>query len=258
MNDVVIDVKQISKKFKLSKKQQKALDIKDKYKIAVKELSFQVYKGEIYGLLGPNGAGKTTTMRMLATLYKPTSGTAIIAGYDVIEEEEMIRKNIGFLTGDLQLEPNFTPNYLFDFFSKLYDVDYATKEARKEELFTRFGINEYGETKIQELSTGMKQKVSLAISMVHNPDIIIFDEPTNGLDILAAKTVTDYLLQLKKENKTVIISTHIFSLIEKLCDRVGIIFQGTMICSDDLHTICDGLSLEDRFFQLYEKYERED
>ena len=153
------------------------------------------------------------------------------------------------------MEQFFTPNYLFDFFSALHNVDPQVRDSRKQELFRRFGIDRYAQTKVAELSQGMRQKVSLVVSIVHNPDVIIFDEPTNGLDVITARTVTDFLLELKEQGKTVIISTHIFSLIEKLCDRVGVLIDGRMVACDTLEKVCDGMSLEDRFFSLYEQIE---
>ena len=222
-------VSNLKKTFTLSKKQQKLEKSNNKYKVAVNDLSFKAYKGEIYGLLGPNGAGKTTTLRIISTLIKADEGDAFIDGISVKNNPTEIRGKIGFLTSELKLEDFFTPNYLFDYFSKLHGVESSIYEERKERLFKKFGIDEFKEVKIGDLSTGMKQKVSLVISIVHDPDFIIFDEPTNGLDIITAKTVTDFLLDLKNEGKTIIISTHIFSLVEKICDRVGIIFNGKMI-----------------------------
>ena len=126
-------------------------------------------------------------------------------------------------------------------------------KERKDRMFNRFGINKFAEVKVANLSTGMKQKLSLVISLVHDPEIIIFDEPTNGLDVLTARTVTDYLQELRDEGKTIILSTHIFSLVERLCDRVGIIIDGRMILCGTLAEVCDGLTLEDRFFELYKE-----
>ncbi len=247
----VLNVENLKKTFKLSSKQQKLNKTKDKYKVAVNGLSFKAYKGEIYGLLGPNGAGKTTTLRIISTLIKADEGDAVIDGVSVKENPELIRGKIGFLTSELKLEDFFTPNYLFDYFSKLHNVDEQTKEERKNRLFNKFGIEEFKEVKIGDLSTGMKQKVSLVISIVHDPDFIIFDEPTNGLDIITAKTVTDFLFDLKAEGKTIIISTHIFSLVEKLCDRVGIIFDGRMIVEDSVRELTKEKSLEEKFFEIY-------
>lgn len=246
-------VKNVTKTFKLSAKQQKLEKTKSKIKVAVNGLSFSANSGEIFGLLGPNGAGKTTTLRIISTLIKADSGEVEIKGINTKTEPEKARRQIGFLTSELKLEDYFTPNYLFDFFSEMYGISEEEREQRKEKLFKKFGIDEFKEVKVANMSTGMKQKTSLVISLVHNPDIIIFDEPTNGLDVITAKAVTDYLIELKQEGKTVIISTHIFSLVEKICDRVGIIINGKMVVCDTLKEITKGEDLEDVFFNLYLK-----
>ena len=248
----ILTVENLCKRFKLSRKQQMLNKTKDTYKQAVKDVSFCAYRGEIFGLLGPNGAGKTTTMRILATLIRPDSGTARLNGADILTEENVVRSQLGFLTGDLKLEQCFTPDYLFDFFSDLHGVEPAIQKQRKKALFSRFGITDFAQTKVAELSQGMRQKVSLVVSLVHDPNVIIFDEPTNGLDVITAKVVTDYLLELKSRGKTILVSTHIFSLIEKLCDRVAILIDGGMVACDTLDAVCAGMSLEDRFFNLYE------
>lgn len=248
----ILDVRNLVKTFKLSKKQQRIEKTNIKVKTAVDDLSFKAYEGEIYGLLGPNGAGKTTTLRILSTLIKADSGDAFIKGTSVTQKPTEIRKNIGFLTSELKLEDFFTPNYLFDYFGNLHGIEDDELLERKNELFKKFEIDDFAEVKIADLSTGMKQKVSLVISIVHNPSIIIFDEPTNGLDVITAKTVTDFLIELKNQGKTVILSTHIFSLVEKLCDRVGIIINGKMALEDSLENINKKGTLEDVFFELYE------
>ena len=249
----ILEVKGLKKTFKLSAKQQKIEKTNEKVKVAVNNLSFTAYRGEVFGLLGSNGAGKTTTLRMLATLIKPDEGDAIVDGASITKEPELVRTKIGFLTSELKLEEFFTPNYLFDFFSELHGVPAEEAQARKKEHFERFGIDKFAEVKVGNLSTGMKQKVSLVVSLVHDPDIIIFDEPTNGLDVLTAKVVTDFLADLKNQGKTIIVSTHIFSLIEKICDRVGIVINGQMVVCDTLEAIKKGKSLEDRFFEIYEE-----
>ena len=243
----------LCKTFTLSRKQQKIERTAEKRKTAVDHLSFSAYKGEIFGLLGPNGAGKTTTLRMLSTLIRPDEGDAILDGCSVVNQSEEVRSKIGFLTSELKLEDFFTPNYLFDFFSHLHGVEETTTRERKERMFSRFGIDKFAEVKVANLSTGMKQKLSLVISLVHDPEIIIFDEPTNGLDVLTARTVTDYLQELRAEGKTIILSTHIFSLVERLCDRVGIIIDGRLVACGSLDEVCDGMSIEDRFFEMYKE-----
>lgn len=248
----ILEVNGLKKTFKLSAKQQKIEKTNEKVKVAVNDLSFTAYRGEVFGLLGSNGAGKTTTLRMLATLIKPDAGDALVNGASIVSEPAKVRSNIGFLTSELKLEEFFTPNYLFDFFSELHGVPAEEAKKRKQDYFDRFGIDKFAEVKVGNLSTGMKQKVSLVISLVHDPDIIIFDEPTNGLDVLTAKVVTNFLLDLKERGKSIIVSTHIFSLIEKICDRVGIVISGQMVICDTLEAIKQGKSLEERFFEIYE------
>lgn len=250
MNEI-LQVKELKKTFVLSAKQRRLKGITGKKIVAVDRLSFSANKGEIFGLLGPNGAGKTTTLRMLATLISPDSGDAIVDGASICKSPEQVRSKIGFLTSELKLEDYFTPNYMFNFFSALHNVPTEKAKERKKLLFDKFGVNEFAEVKIANLSTGMKQKVSLIISVVHDPDIIIFDEPINGLDVLTAKVVTDFLLELKNYGKTVILSTHIFSLAEKVCDRIGVIINGQMVACATLKSLTEEKNLEDVFFDLY-------
>ncbi|MCL2339423.1 MAG: ABC transporter ATP-binding protein [Actinomycetia bacterium] len=246
-----VRVQNLQKTFRLSAKQQRLEHTSEAVKIAVNDLSFTAQAGEIFGLLGPNGAGKTTTLRLLATLLKPDAGDAWVAGYSIVSTPEKVRATIGFLTSELKLEDFFTPDYLFDFFAALHQVDPTVAAARKAALFRRFDIQDFAAEKVGRLSSGMKQKASLAISIAHDPEIIIFDEPTNGLDVITARVVTDYLTELKSQGKTIILSSHIFSLVEKLCDRVGIIIDGRMIVDGRLAEVCAGQNLEDRFFELY-------
>lgn len=247
----VVRAENLKKIFALSRKQQRLDKTGQTHKVAVSGLSFSAYRGEIYGLLGPNGAGKTTTLRILSTLIKPDGGDAFVCGHSVRREAQAVRDSIGFMTSELKLEGFFTPSYLFDFFGSLHGVDKTTLAARKKELFGRFGIDHFAEVRIKDLSTGMLQKVSLVIAIVHDPAVVIFDEPTNGLDVLTAKVVTDFLLELKAMGKSVLLSTHIFSLVEKLCDRVGIIIDGRMAADGTLASVCGGMPLEERFFEIY-------
>ena len=257
MEEILV-AKNLVKEFKISKKQQKIDKTTDKIKVAVNDLSFSAYKGEIYGLLGPNGAGKTTTLRMLSTLIKPNSGDAFIEGKSIISDPEEVRNRIGFMTSELKLEDFFTPNYLFDYFSELHHIDKEVALERKKRLFEKFGIDKFAEVKVGDLSTGMKQKASLVISIVHDPNIIIFDEPTNGLDVITAKSVTDFLIEMRNEGKTILLSTHIFSLVEKLCDRVGIIIDGKMITEGNLTDLTKEKSIEDLFFEIYKDVKGEE
>ena len=256
----MIEINHLSKVFKLSKKQQKELKTKETTKTAVDDLSLMIHDGEIFGLLGTNGAGKTTTLRCMATLLKPTSGNVTVNGFDTVKDSENVRRSIGFLTNEIKLDPQFTPDYMFSFFGKLHGMTQEAIEARKEELFEYFGITEFKFKKIQELSTGMKQKVSIAVSLVHNPEIVVFDEPTTGLDIITARAVIDYLKKLKAEGRTVVMSTHIMSEAQKLCDRIAIIVSGQLVACGTLSELLsetDTDDLEDAFFEYYRKNSRE-
>jgi len=253
-----LEVRNIVKTFKLSKKQQKIEKTNIKLKVAVNDLSFTAYPGEIFGLLGPNGAGKTTCLRAISTLIKPDSGDILVGGSSVINDSKDVRGKIGFLTSELKLEDHFTPSYLFTYFGRLHGLEDHTIEERKSILFSRFEIDKFREVKVGDLSTGMKQKTSIAISLVHDPEFIIFDEPTNGLDVLTARSVTEYLVELKNEGKTVILSTHILSVVDKLCDKVGIIINGKMKLCDTLENVKNthpSNDLEEIFFDLIKEEE---
>lgn len=250
----MIEIKHLTKIYKLNKKQMAESKTKNPYKTAVDDLCLTAKKGEIYGLLGPNGAGKTTTLRCIATLIKPTKGEVFVDKHEVQKEPEKVRESIGFLTSEIKLDEQFDVDYMFDFFGKLHNISGERLKKRKEELFTYFGIKEFAHKKIKELSTGMKQKAAIAVSLVHDPDIVIFDEPTNGLDIITARSVTDYLRKLRDDGKLVIVSTHIMSEAEKLCDRIGIIIDGQKVAEGTLRELLEQTNtsdLEDAFFEFY-------
>lgn len=220
----------------------------------IKGVSFEVSEGQIFGLLGPNGAGKTTLMQMIATLMKPTSGQILIDGLSADKDLLEIHRKIGFLTNEIKLDPMSTPNILFDFFAKLYDIPEEDLKDRKAESFARFGISPFADKRINELSTGMKQKISIAISLIHNPPVIIFDEPTNGLDILTSKQVTDYLKELKAKGHAIILSTHIFSVAEELCDEIAILVDGKIAAQGSVEELvkqADVENFEKAFFKIY-------
>lgn len=257
----MIEINNVTKVYKLSKKQMQEQKTKKKVKRAANSISLCAKPGEIYGLLGPNGAGKTTILRCVATLLKPTEGSIQVCGYDTERDPSKVRETISFLTNEIKLDPQFSPKYMFRFFGRLRGIDETTIEERRKKLFDYFEITEFEDKKIQELSTGMKQKAAIAVSLVHDPKVIIFDEPTNGLDIVTARSVTDYLKLLKEEGKIVVISTHIMSEAEKLCDRIGIIIKGEKVIEGTLSEILQDThssDLEDAFFQLYKQYNKED
>ena len=237
----------------------KVIDIHKSYNKeteTVKGVSFEVKEGTVFGLLGPNGAGKTTLMQIIATLLKPSSGTLEICGLSATSEKDIleIHKKIGFLTTEVKLDPLSTPNKLYDFFARLYDIPDKEIESRKKTSFDRFGIGPFADKKIVELSTGMKQKVSIAISLIHEPPVVIFDEPTNGLDILTSKQVSDYLLELKQNGRAIILSTHIFSVAESLCDDIAVLIDGRIAAQgsvQELMALTNTKTFEDAFFKLY-------
>lgn len=199
---------------------------------AVNEISFDCKPGRIFSLLGPNGAGKTTTLRMIAGIINPTSGTAIVDGIDISKGNDEVKKRIGFLTGSTGLYERLNPDETIEFFGKLYKIPDAKLNERKEYLFEKLGINEFRKKRVGQMSTGMKQKVSIARTLIHDPEVLIFDEPTSGLDVITAESIIDLIRESKENNKTVIFSSHIMSEVDLLCDDLAIINKGSIIYND--------------------------
>jgi sodium transport system ATP-binding protein len=193
---------------------------------AVNGVSFECYSGEIFGLLGANGAGKTTTLRMLSTVLRPTSGSASVMGHDVETAPELVRRSLGFSSATTALYPRLTARETIEFFARINGVPADRTASRVDELIERFGIQSYANARVDKLSQGMKQKVAIARTVAHDPPVLIFDEPTVGLDVLNAIEMQQVLAQLRSEGKTIILSTHIMSEAEKLCDRIAIIHAG--------------------------------
>jgi sodium transport system ATP-binding protein len=201
---------------------------------AVDHVSFTCYPGKIYGLLGANGAGKTTTLRMLATILEPTDGTAIVCGHDVVEQPEKVRSIVGFLSTATALYPRLTAQEMVEYFGRLNGLSDATIKKRVDEMFDRLDMNGFRDRRCDKLSTGMKQKTSIARTLVHDPPVMIFDEPTSGLDVMAARTIIDFIRECRDRGKTVIFSTHIMTEVEKLCDVIGIIHGGKLLAEGTL------------------------
>ncbi len=219
---------------------------------AVAGIDFECRPGEVFGLLGANGAGKTTTLRMLATILKPTGGSASLNGHDVLAEPEAVRRNLGFYSASTALYPRLTGRETLEFFARInrYPTDHVAR--RVETVIERFGIAEYADARVEKLSSGMKQKVSIARTIVHDPPVLIFDEPTVGLDVMAALEMQRVIREVRDEGKTIIFSTHIMSEAEKLCDRIAIIHQGRILALGTLeeHRQATGQHyLEDIFVQ---------
>lgn len=201
---------------------------------AVDGVSFTCKPGQIYGLLGANGAGKTTTLRMLATILEPSDGTAIICGQDVVEQPQKVRASVGFLSTATALYPRLTSQEMVEYFGRLNGLDEATLKKRVDEIFDRLDMNEFRDRRCDKLSTGMKQKTSIARTIVHDPPVMIFDEPTGGLDIMTVRSIIGFIRECRDRGKTVIFSTHVMSEVEKLCDVVGIIQSGKLLTEGTL------------------------
>lgn len=224
-----------------------------KPKAAVADVSFTVRPGEVFGLLGPNGAGKTTTLRMLCTVLKPTTGFATVAGFDVVAQAAEVRRHIGFLSANTGVYDRMTAWEMVAYYGKLAGMSGPTLSDRLEYLFDAFQMTEFKDVVGGRLSTGMRQKVSIARALVHDPPVLIFDEPTAGLDVLVQRAVLQRIAALRAEGKTILFSTHHFTEVQKLCDRVAIIAHGKLMAQGTLpelraaHGIDD---LEELFFAL--------
>ena len=209
--------------------------------------------GEIYGLLGPNGAGKTTTLRCLATILTPTSGTATIAGHDLITSPEAVRRSIGFLSANTGLYARLTPRETLRFFASLQGMSGPALEARVEEVLALFDITGYADRPNDRLSTGMKQRVGLARAAVHDPPVLILDEPTTGLDPIVSRTVEHAVQDLARRGKCVLFSTHLLGQAEDICHRIGVIHQGLVVAEGTIPELCErtgARNLREAFFAL--------
>lgn len=210
----------------------KVNDLKKSFKKvdAVKGISFEVNNGEIVGLLGENGAGKTTTLRMLATMIKPTGGDATINGNSIIKDSSKVRGDIGILFGgDVGLYDRLTAKENIEYFAELNGMDKKSREESIKNLTEIFDMGEYINRRVGKFSRGMKQKVSISRSIVHNPSVMLFDEPTTGLDVTSSKIVQEFILRCKKQNKAILFSSHSMQEVERLCDRVIIIHKGEIV-----------------------------
>jgi len=219
---------------------------------AVKGITFQCSPGRVFGLLGRNGAGKTTTLRMLATILVPTSGTARIDGQDVIERPGEVRKRIGYLSGDTKLYDRLTGRELLTYFGELAGMSRPSIAGRIAELQASFGLGDFLDKRVGKMSTGMKQRVSLARVVLHDPPVLIFDEPTSGLDVMGAREVIRIVQDLRARGRTIIFSTHIMTEAERICDEVAIIERGAILAQGTVGSLRSGHgggSLEDVFVQ---------
>ncbi|MDI6733781.1 MAG: ATP-binding cassette domain-containing protein [Planctomycetota bacterium] len=224
--------------------------------VAAQDLNFSCKPGQIFGLLGSNGAGKTTTLRMLAIILKPTKGIAIINGFDVVKHPETVRQQIGFLSCDTGLYPRLTAREMIRYFGRLYGMDEILIDQRITEISRMFNMVEFLDTQNDKLSTGMKQKVSIARAIIHNPPVMIFDEPAAGLDIISARIVYDFVTTCRRQGKTIIFSSHLLSEAEKLFDIIAVIHKGVILSIgtlDELKSQTSKDNLEDIFVKLVQE-----
>ena len=216
----MIEVRNIKKKFH---------DKKTGDFYALNDISFTVSDGEIFGLLGPNGAGKTTLLRILSTIMEQTDGTVSVNGFDSKNKPEEVKKSIGFLSGNTKLYKKLTPVETMRFFGGFYGIGKKIIDQRIEQIIDSLDMNDFKDRIIEKLSTGQVQKTSIARCMIHDPQIYILDEPTLGLDILTSRTIIDFIKGEKQKGKTIIFSTHYMEEADTLCDRIGLIHQGSLI-----------------------------
>ena len=248
----MIEVKGLAKRFavpvhKERRARQRDVREHDGWFHAVRDVSFQCEPGEVLGLLGPNGAGKTTALRILSTALRPDAGSAFINGIDILAEPLLARKRIGFLSGSTGLYGRLTARENVEYFGRLHGMPPDRLKRRIDQLFEQLQMHEYGHKRADQLSTGMKQKCAIARTVIHEPEIVILDEPTTGLDVMSSKILLDFIASSKALGIPLIFSTHHLHEVEKLCDRVCIInrgataFSGSLAelrrlgCSDDLY-----------------------
>lgn len=237
----MIKASNLFKEFKLSKKQKQENGTSEDVYRAVNDVSFECKPGRIFSLLGPNGAGKTTTLRMLSTMVVPTRGTIEICGIDIAKNPNEARKKIGFLTGSTGLYERLTPDEVLKYFADLHDVSKEEFERRKEHYYSLLNMHDFRSKKIGQLSTGMKQKVSIARTMIHNPDVVVFDEPTSGLDVITSENIITLIRNSKEEKKTVIFSSHIMTEVDLLCDDLAIINKGKVVFEGSMEQFRTGM-----------------
>jgi sodium transport system ATP-binding protein len=220
---------------------------------AVNDVSFSAHAGEIFGLLGPNGAGKTTTMRILCTVLRPTGGSARVAGFDVATQPSQVRQHIGFMSANTAIYDRMSAWELVSYFGRLYGMGEERLRERLETVFDLLQMNDFRDMLGAKMSTGMRQKVSIARAIIHDPPVLIFDEPTAGLDILVARAVLQNIERLRELGKCILFSTHIMREVERLCDRVAVISRGQVQACGTLAELRQRHGqddLEELFFQL--------
>lgn len=254
----MIRVENLSKQFKVSGKQKKILREKGTGgKIdAVSGVSFECKPGRVFSLLGANGAGKTTTLRLIATMLKPTSGTITVNGYDVREKPQKVRRSIGYMTGTTRLYNRLTTTEMVKYYADLHGMDLVTYEKRRDQIFTLLRMHDFAKERIAKLSSGMRQKVSIARTIIHDPPVVVFDEPTAGLDVVTARNIIQLIRDFRDQGKTVIFSTHIMGEVSLLSDDLAIIHEGKLLYKGaylDFVAQMQTKSIEDEFIRIVEE-----
>jgi sodium transport system ATP-binding protein len=253
----MISVTHLTKQFSLSRQQRREMGSQFTGRTieAVKDVSFTCTPGRIFTLLGPNGAGKTTTLRLIATMLAPTSGSITVAGFDTVRNPVDVRRRVGFLTGNTGLYDRLTPDELVKYYADLHRLDPRTYQTRRDQLFTLLGIHEFASRRIGKLSSGMKQKVSIARTIIHDPDVVVFDEATAALDVVASRSIIQFIRGCREQGKTVIFSTHRMGEVSLLSDDLAIIHRGRMIFGGtykEFQNQMQTASVEDEFVRLVE------
>ena len=214
-------------------------------------ISFQAQPGEIFGLLGPNGAGKTTTLRLISTLLSPDSGTVEVLGFDTRKAPEEVRRRIGVVTADIGVYPRLSARENITYFAQLSEVPDSGLKRRVDAVIERLDIHSFANQRAESLSSGQKQKLAIARAIVHDPSVLMFDEPTSNLDVLASREVREFMVESKERGKCVIFSTHVLHDAERLCDRITILHEGQVVASGPTAEVRGGKpELEDAFLDL--------
>lgn len=252
----MIEVNNLCKDFPLNRKQQDETGVKQKHLRVLDHIGFECRPGRIFSLLGPNGAGKTTTLRIIATILKASAGQVKVCGIDLNDNPLAARGKMGFLTGTTGLYERLTPNEILGYFGKLQGMERRQLNESKSRLFDLLDMHSFANKRIGKLSTGMKQKVSICRTMIHDPEVVVFDEPTTGLDVITARNIINLIRDCKEQNKTVIFSSHIMSEVDLLCDDLAIIHQGKILFNDTMENFRRQMqtpNLTEEFIQIVQK-----
>ena len=251
----MIEIKNVSKSYKLTRKQRKEMgvDFVNGLVLAVDDITLSCKPGRIFGLIGPNGAGKTTMLRMIGTMLKPSSGRILVNGHDTVENPQLVKQSLGFLSGNTGLYDRLTAEEMVRYFADLHEMPERDYKQSRDRLFALLDMEDFSGRRIGKLSTGMMQKVNIARTMIHEPEVVVFDEPTSGLDVMASRSIIRLIRECGEEGKTVIFSSHRLAEIQSLCDDLAIIHKGQLFFNgtyDEFESQKQSDTLEDEFIRL--------